>query len=941
MKIRVSIILLLSLCFVALAPAQEKKRLTHDDYAIWNILSGQQLSPDGQWLSYEINPQDGDGVLIFRHLDSGEELRIPRGYRVAFSPGSGYAAFYIKPQQAVVRQAKVDKKKKEEMPNDSLGIFHFSNRTIEKFAGPVTFSLPEEASDWMVYHIDQTAGGNNRRPDAREPEPEDQDPPVDTLAREETPKSKRLFVYNPLTGARQQIEDIGDYLISPMGNLVAGVAEVKQDDTLKIKQVVVYQPASQQQLLIDSREGEIKQLNVDFEGTQLAWLHSADTGQVKVYGLWHWEQRRNRLNQIVTASTDGMPADFSPSDNRKPYFSKNGQRLFLGTAPTPKEQPKDTLLPEERYSLDIWHWSEPALQSQQLSALRRDRNRNYLGVYHIRQQKYVQLADEQMPDISFDPDNNAVRVIGSTTVPYQIESDWAGGTARDLYLVDLADGSRKLIKQRLTSWANLSPQGKFITWFDSPEKHWYVYDLQKGSISNLTEGISVAFHNEEQDLPAEAGPYGFSGWTTNDEFVLLNDRFDIWQVDPSGRRAPVNLTKGFGRENEIRFRLQNLNAKEPFYRLSDRLVFDGFDINTKQNGYFAAQNGNLTQLIMEDAFFSQLQKALGAERYVWRRSTFNEFSDLWTGAPDFSGAVKISEANPQQKDYFWGSVQLVDWLDFDNQKLQGLLYLPEDFDPNQKYPMLIYFYERSSDGLHQYTVPAPSRSTINRAYCNSNGYIIFIPDITYKDGFPGQSAYNAIVSGTKAMVERYPFIDRENMGLQGQSWGGYQIAYLVTQTNMFKAAMAGAPVSNMVSAYGGIRWESGRSRQFQYEFTQSRIGGTLWEKPLRYIENSPVFFADKIETPLLIMHNDADGAVPWYQGIEMFMAMRRLSKPVWMLVYNDEAHNLTKWPNRMDLSVRMYQFFDHYLKGAPAPVWLRDGLPALEKGRNHGYDLVD
>ena len=255
--------------------------------------------------------------------------------------------------------------------------------------------------------------------------------------------------------------------------------------------------------------------------------------------------------------------------------------------------------------------------------------------------------------------------------------------------------------------------------------------------------------------------------------------------------------------------------------------------------------------------------------------------------------------------------------------------------------MLVYFYERSSDGLHQHAIPSPSRSTINRAYCTSNGYIVFVPDITYKDGFPGQSAYNAIMSGTKAMVERYPYIDRENLGLQGQSWGGYQIAYLVTQTNMFKAAMAGAPVSNMVSAYGAIRWESGRSRQFQYENTQSRIGGTLWEKPLRYIENSPVFFADKIETPLLIMHNDNDGAVPWYQGIELFMAMRRLSKPVWMLVYNNEAHNLRQWPNRMDLSVRMYQFFDHYLKGAPAPAWLIHGIPATEKGRTHAYEFID
>jgi dienelactone hydrolase len=636
-----------------------------------------------------------------------------------------------------------------------------------------------------------------------------------------------------------------------------------------------------------------------------------------------------------------MPADFSPSEHRKPYFSKNGQRLFLGTASTPKELPKDTLLAEERYSLDIWHWQEPVLQSQQLNSMRRDRNRNYLGVYHIRQQKFVQLADEQMPDVSLDPDNNVVKVLGSSNVPYQIESSWAGSSDRDLFLVDIHDGSRKIIKERVTSWATMSPGGKYIGWFDSSLQQWLVYDIQKENISSLTANIPVAFHNEEQDLPSDAGPYGFSGWVENDAFVLLNDRFDIWKVDPTGRQAPENLTKGFGRENEIRFRIQNLNTKEPFYRLNERLVFDGFNIFSKQNGYFALQNGNLTQLIMEDAFFSQLQKASGAERYIWRRSTFNEFSDLWTGASDFSGAVKISEANPQQKDYYWGSVQLVDWLDFDNQKLQGLLYLPENFDPTQKYPMLIYFYERSSDGLHQYTVPAPSRSTINRAYCTSNGYIVFIPDITYKDGFPGQSAYNSIVSGTKAMVERYPFIDRDNMGLQGQSWGGYQIAYLVTQTNMFKAAMAGAPVSNMVSAYGGIRWESGRSRQFQYENTQSRIGGTLWEKPLRYIENSPVFFADKIETPLLIMHNDADGAVPWYQGIEMFMAMRRLSKPVWMLVYNDEAHNLTKWPNRMDLSVRMYQFFDYYLKGAPAPVWLRDGIPAVEKGRNHGYDLVD
>ena len=936
-----SILLLLAFClWVSTASAQQKKSLSHDDYASWNTLSDQQVSPDGQWLVYEVNPQQGDGTLYIRHFESGSEVLIPRGAGALFSPGGGYVVFSIKPPAALVRRAKAEKKKPEEMPTDSLGIFLFAHQRLEKIAGPVSFSLPAESSHWMVYHIDLPTGRNNR-PTSQQPGSEDQHTPADTLKTQPTPKTRKLFVYNPLTGFRHLIENIGEYVISANGNLVAGVAEVKQGDTLQLQQLLVYKPSEQRQISIDSRQGEIRQLNIDFEGIQLAWLHSPDTGNVKVYRLWHWEHQRNRISEVVSADTQGMPPGFSPSHHRKPYFSKNGQRLFFGTGPNPKTEPKDTLLPEEKYSLDLWHWNEPVLQSVQLSNLRRERNRTFIGVYHIRQQKFVQLTNEQFPEISLDVDNNLLMALGSTNIPYQLETDWTGSNTRDLYTVNLNDGNRRLIQQGVNSRTILSPHGKFVTWFDTAQKQWMVYDLATASQRSLTGSIPVAFYNQEQDQPQEAGPYGFSGWTENDAFLLLNDRFDIWKIDPTGRRSPENLTQGFGRENQIRFRIQNLNSKVPFFRLNERLIFEAFNVANKKSGFFALQNGTLKSLIIEDALFSQLQKASGADRLVWRRSTFNDFSDLYTGTPDFKDIVKISDANPQQNEFYWGIAKLVEWLDFENKKLQGLMYLPEDFDQTKKYPMLVYFYERSSDGLHQHAIPSPSRSTINRAYCTSNGYIVFIPDITYKDGFPGESAYNAIVSGTKAMVERYAFIDRENMGLQGQSWGGYQIAYLVTRTNMFKAAMAGAPVSNMVSAYGAIRWESGRSRQFQYEQTQSRIGGTLWQKPLRYIENSPVFFADKIETPLLIMHNDNDGAVPWYQGIELFMAMRRLSKPVWMLVYNNEGHNLTQWPARMDLSVRMYQFFDHFLKDAPAPHWMIHGIPAVDKGKHHGYELAN
>ncbi len=252
---------------------------------------------------------------------------------------------------------------------------------------------------------------------------------------------------------------------------------------------------------------------------------------------------------------------------------------------------------------------------------------------------------------------------------------------------------------------------------------------------------------------------------------------------------------------------------------------------------------------------------------------------------------------------------------------------------------IVYYYERMSESLHQYYRPSPSRSIINKSFYPSNGYIVFIPDITYKIGYPGQSAYNSIVSGISNLVANYSFIDKNKIGLQGQSWGGYQTAYLITQTDMFAAAMGGAVVSNMTSAYGGIRWASGMSRMFQYEHTQSRIGGTLWEKPLLYIENSPIFYAPKVNTPFLTMHNDNDGAVPWYQGIEFFVALRRLNKPVWMLTYNGEPHNLKagSWANRVDLSTRMFSFFNHYLKGKPMPEWMEKGVPAVDKGENLGY----
>ena len=303
---------------------------------------------------------------------------------------------------------------------------------------------------------------------------------------------------------------------------------------------------------------------------------------------------------------------------------------------------------------------------------------------------------------------------------------------------------------------------------------------------------------------------------------------------------------------------------------------------------------------------------------------------MW-GDLSFKNFKQVSDINPQQKDYNWANVELIKYKDYNGKIIEGLLYTPENLDRSKKYPMIVYYYERYSHDIHNYYAPRPSASTIHPTEYASNNYVVFIPDITYDEGHPAKGAYNAIMSGTDHIIKNYSFVDSTKMGLQGQSWGGYQTAQLVTMTKRFACAMAGAPVSNMFSAYGGIRWGSGLSRAFQYETGQSRIGKNIWEGHNLYMENSPIFHLPNVTTPLLIMHNDEDGAVPWYQGIELYMGLRRLEKKVWLLNYSGDDHNLMKTGNRLDLSIKMKGFFDHYLHGVDAPKWLIEGVPAVDR----------
>jgi dipeptidyl aminopeptidase/acylaminoacyl peptidase len=477
----------------------------------------------------------------------------------------------------------------------------------------------------------------------------------------------------------------------------------------------------------------------------------------------------------------------------------------------------------------------------------------------------------------------------------------------------------------------LSPDGLHGIYFDG--RNWNSISIPEGKVTNLTAALGVKFFDEQADTPGTPPAYGAAVWTKDSKYVLLNDRYDIWQVAPDGSAAK-NLTGAVGRRSKIVFRYVRLDT-DPRDRGIDPakpLLLRAEDERTRDTGFYREwidSTREPVKLIMGPRNYSVPMKAKNADVLLFTASTFQQFPDLLTSNSDFKKITRISDANPQQKGILWGKAELMRFRNTDGVPLNAMLVKPANFDPKKKYPVIVYIYERLSQTLNNYVAPAP-RHSINVSYYASNGYLVLMPDIVYTTGYPGQSALKCVMPAIDALVGQ-GFVDEKAIGIQGHSWGGYQIAYMVTQTNRFRAANAGAPVANMTSAYDGIRWGTGLPRQFQYERTQSRIGGNLWQYPMRFIENSPVFSADRVETPLMMLANDADDAVPWYQGIEYFLALRRLGKEVYMFNYNGEPHHLLKRPNQKDYTIRMQQYFDHYLKGAPRPEWMDKGIPYLER----------
>jgi dienelactone hydrolase len=991
------LVALLALCAAGLAADQavtQKRPITYDVYDSWQSIQGTKVSRDGTWLVYALTAQEGDGELVVRNLKTNAESRQPRGRDAVITADGKFVVFTVSPPRAEVDKAKKDKKKPDEMPKPGFGILDLASGKAATVPRVKSFKVADEGSRFVAYLLEAPEKKDEAKPGEKKEEPK-------PAEKKDEPKKKEkkkdpgteLVVRELATATDTRVAEVVDYVWAKSGERLAYTVSSKKPES---DGAYVRSVADGAVTTLLAGLGNYKQLVFSEAGTQLAFLSDRDDykADASPFRLYRWSaepppaavaaaaktkgpvalkiaaagekplagERADLAALVAGPGTAGLPSGWSPNENGRPEFSKDGTKLFFGVAPAPKAEPEDA---PDVVKVDVWHWKDPELQPMQKARAEEEKKRSYRAVFHQKGQKIVTLAAPEMPDVRLNDDASAA--LGGSNVPYRQLVSW-DGNYEDFYQVNLADGTRKKIIEKMHFGATLSPAGKYTLYFDYRDASWYAVRMGDGTTVRLTdEKLGVRFDDETSNTPEPPRPWGVAGWTDGDRSVLVYDRWDVWELQPEGG-APRSVTNGAGRRQQIVFRYARLDPEERTIKAGQPLLLSATDDKTKASGYYrmtlpalpplaadaAAKKavkktagsgqpaaGSASQapgtvpdpvrVMMVDKAVRGLLKAKDADTVVFTMSRFDEFPDLWASDLAFASPRKVSNAGAQMSPFIWGKSELVTYTNTDGVELRAILTRPENFDPSKKYPLMVYIYEELIGGLHNFVAPGPGTS-INVTRYVSNGYIVLQPDIIYDTGYPGQSALKCVIPAVQRVVSM-GFVDPARIGIQGHSWGGYQITYLVTQTDMFRAVQAGASVTNMTSAYGGIRWGTGMSRAFQYEKTQSRIGAPLWERPLQFIENSPLFWVEKVKTPYLTIHNDEDDAVPWYQGIEFFSALRRLGKEAYMFVYNTEKHGLRERDNQKHWTIHQDEFFDHYLKGAPRPEWMDKGVPFLEKGK--------
>ena len=946
------------------------------DILAWKRIASPTVSDDGQWFAHKLTPTEGDSELVLRRISDGKEWRFAVGEsqgfggggrggfnpeaavarELAFSDDSKWFAFTTSP---TAREAKRLRRERRPLQNKVTFINLATEKKVE-FEKIKRFAFSGENAGWIALH---RYGAEAPTPAPGAPSPGAATPGANAAsgAASERATGSDLILYELATGNQLNVGNVADFAFNKKGAWLAWTIDANE----KIGNgVQVRNTATGAVLPLDSDKAVYRGLNWTEKGEALAAVKGVDDRgfEDKLYSVVGFTGFAAGTLQKVAydphkngGEDKDFPAGMTISPNSSPRWTEDLSALLFGIHEVKRKKPGSERAgnqageggeeragmaamrrPDEpeKPDLVVWHWKDNRLPSQQQVEENRDKNFGFLSTYRVAEKKFIRLADDELRNVTAAPKQRFG--IGFDTRDYELVGNLDGRRYEDIYVVDLKTGARKLAVKKSRWNYGASPDGTHFVYYD--DGSFFSYDMTRGESYNLTQKVPSVFWNEEDDHNIVKPPTGFVGWTKGGASVLLSDNWDVWNVPVHGGQA-INLTVN-GKKDRIRYRQRyRLDPEEKGVDLSAPVYLSVYGELTKKGGIGRIESGKpgVKMLTWDDAQFGGLQKAEKADVYLFTRETYKDAPDYLVADASLGNAKQISTSNPQQKDFLWSAgSKLIEYTSAKGDKLQGALFLPANYEPGKSYPTVVYIYEKLTQGLNAYT--QPTANGFNKSVYTSQGYAVLMPDIVYKVNDPGMSAVWCVLPALDAAIKT-GVVDKARVAIHGHSWGGYQTAFLVTQTNAFKAAIAGAPLTEMITMYNSIYWNTGGGNMAIFESSQGRFTGSPLDVPEAYVRNSPISHAKNVQTPLMILHNDKDGAVDFTQGIFYFNMLRRLQKPVVMLQYKGENHGLRVPANMKDYTVRMREFLDHHLKGKPAPKWLVEGVPQL-KMKDHLDDRV-
>ena len=885
------LVLLTAALLPQLATAQSKT-VSLAESGKWESLGQSALSSDGKWIAYAISRGSGENELRYRKLSEDSTRVVKMADQATFSRDGNWLAYRI----TVTETERTRLTRQNQPVRDKLGLVDLRTGKATTIDDVQSFSFNYTGSH-LTYRKYAPTGRRSRGADV----------------------VLRLLA----TGTEMLFGNVSEFAWQDRGSLLALAID---GETTAGNGVQLYDALTSTLRVLDSEQTRYSGLTWRRKSDDLVVLRAradtafSDTAQT----VLAWRGLATPKPQSFTMAGD---ANRRVVTYRRPRWSDDGSVLFVGLkAREPKLLAKAAGDSTERVEIEVWHYRDVRPQYAQKLNAARERERNALTAWTLASGKLQQLSDDQTDATLIEGQRTAILADDQ-----QYEFDGMFGRSWfDLYRIDVATGARTAIASKVPyGMGSASPSGRYIAYVKDAQ--WWVQDLSSSAApTNVSGQITGRILDEDDDHPVHhRRALGIAGWTPNDRSLLIYDKYDIWEVAVDGSRAK-RLTNGS--EEKITYRYVRLDPEQTTIDLSQSQYLTMTHEQTKQSGIARLTAKGVEKLLFENAAIAGLRKAEQADVFVYTRQSYQDSPDLFVGGPMLADAKQVSQTNPFQADYAWGKSELIEFSNGRGEPTQAILYYPANYQPGRQYPMVVYIYERLTNGLHQYTAPS-DRQQYNTTNFVQNGYFVLRPDITYVPREPGKSTIDAVVPAINKTVQM-GLVDAKRVGVFGHSWGGYGTAFLATHTNgVFAAAIAGAALTDLVSFYGYSSDNSGMPEHGHFEVGQERMQVSLWEDPQAYIRNSPIFTVDKMSTPLLIEHGDKDGNVDFGQGVELYNAARRNGKNVVMIVYNGENHGLARKPNQQDYVRKQLEWFGHYLKGDPAPKWITDGVPYIERGK--------